>query len=161
MVTNIMALWLNGCHVKPSKISILSVYKVSITCIRGSIKIFISIPGCLGLYIRMDSKRYFLFWHNHRQYHWPPRDMGASLFTKRIHSIRTQCKPNITQVLSNFQIIVLIKLLPLAINSGWLISARLFWGFEFTVVACARKLVDWLTIILEHGLYTLASMCTW
>jgi hypothetical protein len=65
MVTNIMALRLKGYGAKPSKILIPSFYKVSISCIKGSRKISISMPGCLGPCIRMDSKRYFLFWHNH------------------------------------------------------------------------------------------------
>ena len=65
MVTNIMALRLKGYLAKPSKISIPSFHKVSISCIRGSRKTSISMPGCLGLCISTDSKRYFLFWHNH------------------------------------------------------------------------------------------------
>jgi hypothetical protein len=65
MVTNIMALRLKGCRVKPSMMLIPSFYKVSISYIRGSRKISILMPGCLGPSIRMDSKRYFLFSHNH------------------------------------------------------------------------------------------------
>ena len=61
----IIALRLKICHVKPSNISIPSFQRVSISCIRGSRKTSISMPGCLGPCIRMDNRRYFLFWHNH------------------------------------------------------------------------------------------------
>ena len=60
-----MALRLKDYRAKPSKILIPSFHKVSIPCIRGSRKTSISMSGCLGLYIWTDSKRYFLFWHNH------------------------------------------------------------------------------------------------
>jgi hypothetical protein len=45
--------------------------------------------------------------------------MSASSITKRIHSIHTQPKPNIPRVLSKFQIILLIELLPLA-SISWM-----------------------------------------
>jgi hypothetical protein len=60
-----MAIGLKGCCVKPSTILISSFHRVSIFCIRVSRKISIWMPGCLGPYIRMDNKRYFLFWYNH------------------------------------------------------------------------------------------------
>jgi hypothetical protein len=47
--------------------------------------------------------------------------MSASSITERIHSIRTQCKPKIPQVLSKFQIILLIELLPLA-SISWMLE---------------------------------------
>ena len=57
---NIIALRLKGCRAKPSMISIPFFHKVSISCIRGSRKTSISIPGCLVPYISMDSERYSL-----------------------------------------------------------------------------------------------------
>ena len=60
-MTNIIALRLKSCRAKPSYISIPSFHKFSLSYIRGSV----SMPGCLGPCISTDSKRYFLFWHNH------------------------------------------------------------------------------------------------
>ena len=65
MVVKIIALRLKVCRVKLSNISIPSFHRVFISCIRGSRKTSILMPGCLGPCIRMDNRRYFLFWHNH------------------------------------------------------------------------------------------------
>jgi hypothetical protein len=56
----------------------------------------------------------------HHQDHWPCV-VSASTFIKRIHSISTQCKLNIPRVLSKFQIIPLIELLPLA-SISWMLK---------------------------------------
>ena len=121
MVVKIIALRLKVCRVKPSNISIPSFNRVSISCIRGSRKTSISMPGCLGhkdgqqkiFSLLAQPCRQVVHHQDHR-----PCAVRASPFTKWIHSICTQCKSNVPRVLSKFQIILLIELLPLA-SIGW------------------------------------------
>ena len=119
MVLKIIARRLKVCPVKPSNISISSFHRVFISSIRGSRKTSISMLGCLGPYIRMDNRRYFSLLAQprrqivHRQYHWP-RAVGATSFTERIHSIRTQRKPNVSRIIPKFMIILVIEFLPLS-----------------------------------------------
>jgi len=114
---NIMALRLKCYHETPSNISMPSFHKVFIYCIRGSRKTSISMPGCLGPYTRTDSKRYFLFWHNHigRLYVVNMTSLAmccGSCFFHQMNSFH----PYLTRTehsLGPFQILLLIKFLPL------------------------------------------------
>ena len=123
MVVKIIALRLKVCRVKPSNISIPSFHNVSISCIKGSRKINIDARMLGSLYKDGQQKIFSLLAQPcrqvvHRQDH-RPCDVRSSPFTKWIHSIRTQCKSNVPRVLSKFQIILLIELLPLA-SISWM-----------------------------------------
>ena len=141
MVVKIIALRLKFCRVKLSNISIPSFHSVSISCIRGSRKTTISMPGCLG-HKDGQQKIFSLLAQPcrqvvHRQDH-RPSAVSASPVTKQIHSIRTQRKPNVPWILSKFQIILLIEFLPLP-SISWmsklsiaLLALSILWVGEET-----------------------------
>jgi hypothetical protein len=75
----------------------------------------------------------------HHQYHWS-YVVGATSSTKRIHSIRTQRKPNIFRVILKFQIVLLIEFLP---------PPSISWMSElFITFSCAY--LNPTTILVQH-----------
>ena len=112
--------YLVGTKSAESNTSIFPRFGCIINAIQCLLHISTSIlmAGCLGSLYKNGQQKIFPLLAQpcrqvvHRQDH-RPSAVIASPITKRIHSVHTQRKPNVPWVLSKFQIILLIKFLPL------------------------------------------------